>query len=237
MLSAEEDVRHSEMASAAMRFASLMAEVEDDEATQTKETETEPQPARTAAAPAPEPVPQAELISESAAHLVERHRIEFAEIEENCRIKISESKKKSKIFREAAQEECANIKRECLERHEKEMFSLPAAELALARQLANTSIAEATVEDKPGFAYANADGKKKGKQQKRKEAKAEQEEKRYQEAKAAMKDWIDPKEVEERQLQVTAFQRSGVLILIPQVLIVWADEAGQDRNASPRRRG
>jgi hypothetical protein len=192
------------MAAAAMRFASMMAELDDDDDVQPKAAEpaaSDSTPAATSKAP--EAIPEIGSKAESAADMIQRHQVELAAVEEQCRVKISENKKKSKIFRDAAHEECANIKRECLERHDKELSKLPATELALARKLANTSLSEEPADDKPGFAYANSDGKKKGKQQKKKEAKAQEEEKRYQEAKAAMKDWIDPKEVEEKQLQVT----------------------------------
>ena len=193
-----------------MRFASMMAEIDDeDEAPKSIvppdqiEQPVSSSNEEASVAPSNASKPSEE---QAATAMVQRHRIELAEVEEQCRKKLSESKKKSKMHREAAQTECDEMKRECINRHEKELSSLPPSEQAVARKLASISLneesAEAGADEKPGFAYSAADGKKKGKQQRRKEAKAEQEEKRYQEAKASMKDWVDPKEVEERQLQV-----------------------------------
>jgi hypothetical protein len=187
-----------------MRFASMMAELDDDDdvplkAAESRESSSNPQPVTEGTSTSPAEKPAA---AETAALILQRHQLEMAEVEEKCRLKLSESKKKNKIVREQAQTECEDMKRAIHIRHEQELASLPSAELAIARQLASVALTEETGEiNKSGFAYSAADGKKKGKQQKKKEARAEQEEKRYQEAKASMKDWVDPKEVEEKQLQ------------------------------------
>jgi hypothetical protein len=206
------------MASAAMRFASMMAELDDDDDVPSKPAESNqplanPEPAAADTSPAQKP-------AETAASIVQRHQLEMAEVEEQCRAKLSESKKKNKMIREQAQAECEEMKRAIVIRHEQELTSLPSTELAIARQLASVSLNEEPAEsNKSGFSYSAADGKKKGKQQKKKEARAEQEEKRYQEAKASMKDWVDPKEVEEKQLQAishlpgAACNNSGSLVV------------------------
>jgi hypothetical protein len=186
------------MAVAAKNFASLLAEAEQDAASennvpnQTCDKES--------------PGASENQAKESCINMVRRHMSEIQQMEELCRSKISESKKKNKNIRDSVQGECVNLRRACFERQNKELARFPVSEVTLAQDMAELSmssseaIAEVETDDKPGFSYS-ASGKK-SKQQKKKEAKAKDAEKRYQDAKDSMKDWIDPKEVEEQKLQV-----------------------------------
>ena len=130
---------------------------------------------------------------ETRASMLRRHQIELPELEEECRKKLSEAKKKGKLAREMAQTECDDTKRSCLARHEKELSTVPYVPSEDATFADEAEEAE-EAEEKQGFAYS-ASNKKKGKQQKRKDAKAAAEVQRYKEAKDSMKGWVDPKEV------------------------------------------